>query len=234
MYNGHQIYGSSNPTLRNTIVAYSTAGDDCAGDDPVISEGYNLDTDYTCGLGADGDLPNTDPGLGPLQDNGGPTWTHALPPGSPAIDWIPSGSNGCGTTVTQDQRGVPRPLDGNSDTVEACDIGAYESVGAFMGPVVTMARGTTYEELQWTHTPPNTAYEIWRSTEPYFDRALGEGELVDTLEAVPGLMTYEVPSGGVGDVGINYFYVVLARLGPEVSSAANRVGEFDFSVVPGD
>jgi hypothetical protein len=118
--------------------------------------------------------------------------------------------------------------------VAACDIGAYESVGAFIGPLVTLARGTTYEELQWTHAPPNTGYEIWRSSDPYFDPALGEGDLVDTVEALDGLMTYEVPGGGMGDVGLNYFYVVLARLGPEVSDISGRVGEFDFSVVPGD
>ena len=33
-----------------------------------------------------GDQINTDPVLGPLQDNGGPTFTHALLPDSPAID----------------------------------------------------------------------------------------------------------------------------------------------------
>ncbi len=44
----------------------------------------SIDSDGTCG-----DLPSADPMLGPLQDNGGPTWTHALLPGSPAIDAIP-------------------------------------------------------------------------------------------------------------------------------------------------
>ena len=57
-----------------------------------------------------------DPLLGPLQDNGGPTFTHALLPGSPAIDHIPA--ENC--EVTTDQRGVARPQGA------ACDIGAYE------------------------------------------------------------------------------------------------------------
>lgn len=57
--------------------------------------------------------------LGPLADNGGPTWTHALLPGSPAID---TGlcTDADGGLVTTDQRGVSRPQ-GN-----ACDIGAFE------------------------------------------------------------------------------------------------------------
>lgn len=54
--------------------------------------------------------------LGPLQDNGGHTWTHALLPGSPAIDAIPN----IGCNVATDQRGVSRPQGTN------CDIGAFE------------------------------------------------------------------------------------------------------------
>jgi hypothetical protein len=70
-----------------------------------------------------GDLPNTDPLLGPLQNNGGSTCTHALLLGSPAIDRIPFGVNGCGTTITTDHRGQPRP-----DTcTRLCDMGAYEA-----------------------------------------------------------------------------------------------------------
>jgi len=62
-----------------------------------------------------------DPLLGPLQNNGGLTLTHALLPGSPAID---TGS----PTVCPlfDQRGYNRPLDGNGDGIPICDIGPYE------------------------------------------------------------------------------------------------------------
>jgi hypothetical protein len=93
------------------------------------SLGHNLDSDGTCNLTELTDLPNTDPMLGPLQDNGGPTWTHALLPGSPAINAIPvadctyddDGDPGTPEVpVAEDQRGVQRPQ--NTD----CDIGAYE------------------------------------------------------------------------------------------------------------
>ena len=102
----------STVTLTNTIIANRT-GDSCSGS--VTSLGHNLDTDGTCGLSATGDLSNTDPLLGPLQDNGGPTFTHALLPDSPAIDAGDDAS--CPDT---DQRGVARPQGA------ACDIGAYE------------------------------------------------------------------------------------------------------------
>lgn len=59
--------------------------------------------------------------LGPLQNNGGPTKTHALLPGSHAID----AANPTSFPST-DQRGVNRPLDGNGDGNLAPDIGAFE------------------------------------------------------------------------------------------------------------
>jgi hypothetical protein len=54
--------------------------------------------------------------LGPLADNGGPTPTHALVPGSPAIDAAPVGPD----CPSEDQRGIARPQGA------ACDIGAFE------------------------------------------------------------------------------------------------------------
>jgi hypothetical protein len=57
-----------------------------------------------------------------LADHGGPTLTHALVPGSPAIDAIPRGTNGCGTTIISDQRERARPQPAGG----SCDIGAYE------------------------------------------------------------------------------------------------------------
>jgi len=53
----------------------------------VTSDGYNLSNDSGGGfLTGTGDQMNTDPMLGPLQDNGGLTFTHALSTGSPAIN----------------------------------------------------------------------------------------------------------------------------------------------------
>lgn len=76
------------------------------------------------------------PLLGPLADNGGETETHALLPGSPAIDLIPDGEYGCGTIVTDDQRGVVRPIDGNLDSTTGCDLGAFELGTTIFLPVV--------------------------------------------------------------------------------------------------
>jgi len=117
IYSG--IFKAGNLVLKNTILANNTGGN-CAGAVSVASGGHNLSSDASCGFTAPGDIQNSDPLLGPLADNGGPTETQALLPGSPAID---AGDNlGCPAT---DQRGVGRPLDGNGDGVAVCDIGAY-------------------------------------------------------------------------------------------------------------
>jgi hypothetical protein len=58
----------------------------------AYSLGHNFDSDGSFDLTDPTDLSNVAPLLGPLQDNGGPTPTHALQLGSPAIDAIPTAS----------------------------------------------------------------------------------------------------------------------------------------------
>ena len=88
----------------------------------MLSRGYNLEDRDDCGLDQGGDLTNTDSALGPLADNGGPTWTHAPLLGSPAVD-----AARCLDLIT-DQRGYPRPVDHRQvpDAADGCDIGAVE------------------------------------------------------------------------------------------------------------
>jgi hypothetical protein len=112
----------STVVLQNSIVANNTGGN-CHG--AVTSHGYNLSSDGTCDFDRAGDLNDTDPKLGQLRNNGGPTKTLALLPGSPAID---SGNpNGCtdgkGHLLKTDQRGEPRP---DKEDESGCDRGAYE------------------------------------------------------------------------------------------------------------
>jgi hypothetical protein len=129
VYSGQMGYGGGifnfdGPvTLQNSIVANNSA-DNCHG--TMNSNGYNLSSDATCAFGNSGDLNNTDPSLEPLQYNGGPTQTMALPSGSPAID--AGNPNGCtdshGNLLKKDQRGMPRP---DKEDTAGCDMGAYES-----------------------------------------------------------------------------------------------------------
>jgi hypothetical protein len=112
----------STVVLQNSIVA-NNAGGNCHG--TMTSDGYNLSSDDSCSFNGTGDLNNTDPDLGPLQSNGGPTQTMALLPGSPAIDsGNPDGcTDGHGHLLKTDQRGEPRP---DREDSGSCDRGAYE------------------------------------------------------------------------------------------------------------
>ena len=102
--------GSGNARLKNTILAYNTGGNS---NGALISLGNNIDSLNTAGLIGPGDQIMTDPSIGGLQYNSGPTKTHALLAGSPAIN--------AGTATgapTVDQRGISRDA--------TPDIGSFE------------------------------------------------------------------------------------------------------------
>jgi hypothetical protein len=114
-------FDASTLSLGDSIVANSPSGGNCAfAGGTLVDGGYDLDSGTTCGLSGSGDLTNANPQLGTLEANGGPTATVALAPTSPAVDIVPVGINGCGTTLKNDQRGVLRPQG------TGCDSGAYE------------------------------------------------------------------------------------------------------------
>jgi predicted outer membrane repeat protein len=85
---GGALYLTSPLELGNTILKAGASGVNIFNNGgSLITHGYNVCSDNGSGfLNGPGDQINTDPMLGPLQDNGGPTFTHALLPGSPAIN----------------------------------------------------------------------------------------------------------------------------------------------------
>jgi hypothetical protein len=96
------------------------------------------------------------------QDNGGPTETHALLPGSPAVD--AGDDTAC---PAADQRGVTRPVDGNGDGTAVCDIGAYEKAVPVPADLLSFVAKSSHDRvtLTWeTRSEPETAgYHLWRS-----------------------------------------------------------------------
>jgi hypothetical protein len=126
--------GSATAEIANTIFSANVNGSIGSLDGTVTSLGYNLSDDAAGGdnstspgglLNGPGDIRNTNPQLGPLQNNGGPTMTHALLANSPAIDaGDPSfNPNAFDPPLLYDQRNsrrFPRIVNGR------IDIGAFE------------------------------------------------------------------------------------------------------------
>ena len=136
---GYGIFEFHGGAMRNTLVADNNGGgENCQHGNTLwfISLGGNLDDGSSCDFDAPSDQTNINPQIGALGNNGGDTLTHALLPGSPAID---AGEDvGCPTT---DQRGVARPQDGDGDMTAVCDIGAYE-LGQIAVTAVTLDGAT--------------------------------------------------------------------------------------------
>jgi len=114
--------GAENPRDANCGCTGSQASCVDGGNRKIETLGHNLSDDATCNLDGEDDQDDVDDALiGPLADNEGPTLTHALLDGSPAID--AGDDDAC---PNNDQRGSVRPADGDENGTFICDIGAFE------------------------------------------------------------------------------------------------------------
>ena len=129
-------FGIAPVDLANSIINAGSSGENIVAmeDGTITSSGYNLSSDAAGGdatigpgglLNGPGDIRNTDPLLGPLKNNGGPTMTHALLSHSPAIDAGDPNFNPYlfNPPLLYDQRGPGFPRIVNA----RLDIGAFES-----------------------------------------------------------------------------------------------------------
>jgi Ca2+-binding RTX toxin-like protein len=151
---GESIYSVGQATQNNRVLnlrasIFMEDGVEC--DHPnnldPTTVGYNVDQGTSCTDnpvgGSIGDQRNTVADIALLASNGGPTQTHALNTGSPAIDVIPIGD--ClkqnGSDNEFDQRGIPRPADGDAVPGSSCDVGAYERALCNSAAITMMGTG---------------------------------------------------------------------------------------------
>ncbi len=225
--NGGLVNASSATfVVRNSIVAgnLGTATPDISGS--FTSDGYNLIGKSDGGIGftndVNGDQVGTsampiNPQIGPLQNNGGPTQTHALLPGSPAIDAGNPATPGSGGSacLTTDQRGNARPQG------VSCDIGAYELVVPTLNfPSNSDAPPTTRPLFDWANIASATSYTLQISTNQNFSSFV--------------LNTNLTPSAYVPTTGLPRNTLLFWRVranGPGGPSAWSRVRHF-FSANP--
>ncbi len=139
MANAFLSGGTINLEISNTILAGHEGSNllkDGTGTYNVTSLGSNISDDASSGLTGDNDMTNTDPMIGPLSDNGGPTLSHAILAGSPAIDrGNPATSiDAFGNPLVNDQRGGPFGRFYNGDQIgdSTPDIGAVEYYGTLI------------------------------------------------------------------------------------------------------
>jgi hypothetical protein len=219
---GGGIYNAAGPNalqMHDTILADNT--EDVAGDldGGITSKGYNLIGYSTGGSGfAASDLLNVDPQLGPLQNNGGPTRTMALPADSPAVNAGDPSDNTNLNTPAYDQRGLgfPRIFDGR------IDIGAFEvqnlsglAVSGF--PAIITAGATTGNSVTVTARNPDgttdtdyTGTIVLSSTDPtatFANAATGTPLSGDSYTFQPG------------DHGTHTFTAVLTKAGTQSITA---------------
>lgn len=111
------LANSPNGNINNVCAAGQCRG-------KIIDGGYNISDDASFRFTTPISKSRTNPKLDTdgLKYNGGPTETIALQTTSPAVNFIPKGTNGCGTTTKIDQRGVHRPQG------KRCDAGAFEQM----------------------------------------------------------------------------------------------------------
>lgn len=151
IYNRGLSRGHGTTDLVNTILETGKAGGSIFNDDGAItSHGYNLSSDNGGGhLTGPGDQINTDPLLGPLEDNGGPTFTHELLAGSPAID---AGDPNFTPPPLFDQRGsgFDRVVNGR------LDIGSFEVQGSTPPPSPTPTPSATPRVTPRLRPAPHT------------------------------------------------------------------------------
>ncbi len=154
--------GSSGVALLNSIVGDNTApaGPDCTG--AISSGGYTLIEDATDCLftPGTGDQVGVDPRLATLDDNAGATRTHALLPGSPALDTGFVGTPGSGGQACEasDQRGATRPVN------LVCDLGSFEAPAGGVTTTTTTTTTTTSTTTTTTTTSSTTTTSLTTTT----------------------------------------------------------------------
>lgn len=205
--------GSGRIRLKNSILASPSHPSEAvcnSGNNILTSLGHNILGDAAqvfgsscpAALTAPGDLVNTNPLLGPLASNGGPTPTHLPLVGSPAVDAVPIAdcTDVFGVAVTIDQRGVARPAG------PACDVGSVEADAADTTPPVIHELATSSPAL-WpadhrmvaiTVTAAATddvsaevATRILSVTSNEPDDGLGDGDIRGDIE-ITGAMTLKL------------------------------------------
>lgn len=146
----------------------------------VVSGGFNLADDDSCGLVAGGDQVRESE-LGPLVSTGG-TVVHVPLPGSPLVDGVDA------ACPVLDQRRLTRPVDGDGDGTPLCDVGAVEALSGRVGRVAGTDRVATAVAVSRASVPARQAGVVVLARADGFADGLAGGPLA-AAENGPLLLT---------------------------------------------
>ena len=180
--------GAAVVNVANSIIA-SAGASNCAGV-AVISLGNNLEDREECAFDDPEDIQNEDPVLGPLEDNGGPTLTHALLPGSPAL-----GAADEALCVATDQRGVSRPQG------DGCDIGAFESGLTAATPTPTPSASPAPTATPTSSPQPTASPTPTPTATPGPALIWGDHDCSGSADPIDSLLTLRHDAGLGADTG---------------------------------
>ncbi|HEX2905234.1 MAG TPA: choice-of-anchor Q domain-containing protein, partial [Phototrophicaceae bacterium] len=192
---GLYITRGATTNMTNSIIANSQSGDCIQNGGTITLTEKNLIEDGSCGATLSGD-----PLLDPLADNGGPTLTHALQYGSPALNAV---TENC---LATDQRGLTRPR-GNG-----CDLGAFESGFSVVTslPDAVLQKNfflTSTPILTWNPVSWATGYTLQISDSPTF----GVSGYNYTADVGANSRSYTIPSDPPLAEDITYYWRVCAK-----------------------
>ncbi|MCB0033595.1 MAG: hypothetical protein KDE51_06245 [Anaerolineales bacterium] len=170
----------------NSIIA-SNSHFNCRGTQAFISEGHNIVDRLDCPFNQPTDWLQTDPNVGPLQNNGGNVLTHALLPFSPAVDRADNSQ-----CSDKDQRGVLRPINTTGIITPRCDIGAYEYDGTSAWLRITDV--TIWERVDGVPVTVTIPVQLWiTQTQPVtvsYISDSGSATLPDDYQPISGTLTF--------------------------------------------
>jgi CSLREA domain-containing protein len=193
-------------TLENSIIAGSGCYEAVLSS--IYANSFNLDTDGSCGNAVTKTLAEIN--LGALTDNGGPTQTLALLPGSAAID---AGDDAVCADINGpnnlDQRGVTRPQGAH------CDIGAFEAEAYTL--TVTSAHGTVTKLPDQATYHEGAVVELTAAPETGWSFANWTGDLTGT--ANPGSVTIH------GNTSVTANYTSSNQAPTDIMLSNNKVAE---------
>ena len=152
----------------------------------------------------------------------------------PAVNWwVVAGAGGTstgGSVTVSDTLGQPiiGPASGSGNLGLSAGYWVTCVAAPAVAPAVTVARSGSNVILSWTADPANARYQVWVTTDPYFDPDRPGG----VLPIVTAATSY-TDTGAAASLE-NHFYVVrgLNACGAASANSA-RVGEFTFGLAPG-